>query len=152
MRRALLWGVVSGALALVIWVVASESFFRPLLAVAPVVVYSVVLLVRVVMEPVATRRVAEARTAAGTERGGLGLALALASEEPGEPDARLDDPEASTGERAPAEDAEPVEHARVVDHAEPVEHLQPVEHARSVEHMQQVEHAQRIAVDQAAAG
>ncbi|RHA43911.1 hypothetical protein D1825_03885 [Cellulomonas rhizosphaerae] len=47
----MLWGVGAGVLAILIWVVEAHSFFRPLLAVAPVVVYAVVLLVRVVMEP-----------------------------------------------------------------------------------------------------
>ncbi|WP_148076615.1 hypothetical protein [Cellulomonas sp. PhB150] len=42
-------------LAILIWVVEARSFFRPLLAVAPVVVYAVVLLVRVVMEPTGER-------------------------------------------------------------------------------------------------
>jgi len=51
MRRAVLWGVGAGVLAILLWVVEARSFFRPLLAVAPVVVYAVVLLVRVVMEP-----------------------------------------------------------------------------------------------------
>jgi hypothetical protein len=55
MRRALVWGGIALAAALLIWVAAAESFFRPLLAVAPVVVYSVVLLVRVVMEPTLRR-------------------------------------------------------------------------------------------------
>lgn len=55
MRRAVLWGVGAGVLAVLIWVVEARSFFRPLLAVAPVVVYAVVLLVRVVMEPVGER-------------------------------------------------------------------------------------------------
>jgi hypothetical protein len=57
MRRALVWGGIALAAALLIWVAAAESFFRPLLAVAPVVVYSVVLLVRVVMEPAPRRPV-----------------------------------------------------------------------------------------------
>lgn len=51
MRRAVLWGVAAGALAVAVWLIAAHSYFRPLLAVAPVVVYAVVLLVRVVMEP-----------------------------------------------------------------------------------------------------
>lgn len=51
MRRAVLWGVAAGVLAVAVWLIAAHSFFRPLLAVAPVVVYAVVLLVRVVMEP-----------------------------------------------------------------------------------------------------
>ena len=55
MRRAVLWGVGAGVLAILMWVVEARSFFRPLLAVAPVVVYAVVLLVRVVMEGVGER-------------------------------------------------------------------------------------------------
>jgi hypothetical protein len=62
MRRALVWGAIAVMLALAVWVAAADSFFRPLLAVAPVVVYSVVLLVRVVLEPAGARREAEVPT------------------------------------------------------------------------------------------
>jgi hypothetical protein len=62
MRRALVWGAVTVIVALAVWVAAEGSFFRPLLAVAPVVVYSVALLVRVVLEPAGARREVEVPT------------------------------------------------------------------------------------------
>ena len=51
MRRALVWGAAAVVLAAAIWLIDAETFWRPLLAVVPVVVYAVVLLVRVIMAP-----------------------------------------------------------------------------------------------------
>ncbi|MDM7830507.1 hypothetical protein [Cellulomonas edaphi] len=52
--------MAAGVAAVVIWVVAVHSFFRPLLAIAPVVVFAVVLLVRVLLAPALARRGADA--------------------------------------------------------------------------------------------